>query len=377
MGYSKLSNNKYKITVELGYDILGKRKRKTEIFNGSLAEVKIREAELTKKHYRKSNTANINDLTFEQYSKVFLKRYCQDNISLVTMSGYQDSLKRILSIIGKIKLNKVTPYILDSMYQELKVGKKKQVLGYHSMYEFYKLINVMFNQAIRWELLDKNPNLKATKPKKEKKERRYYDLEQVNTLLSCLENESIKVKALITLALDSGARRSEICALRWNDIDFNTNYLKIDNSLKVVKGVLDEKEAKTQASNREIMISNATIKVLKEYKEWQDEYKKQMGSSWKENNRVFVSKFGDYMHPDTCDKIISKLIIKYNLPHITFHELRHTSASVLIHKGINPKAVSQRLGHASTDITMEIYSHTFDITKKESAIAFDEIIGNT
>src|SRR5574344_1546115 len=116
MGYSKLSNNKYKITVELGYDILGKRKRKTEIFNGSLAEVKIREAELTKKHYRKSNTANINDLTFEQYSKVFLKRYCQDNISLVTMSGYQDSLKRILSIIGKIKLNKVTPYILDSMY---------------------------------------------------------------------------------------------------------------------------------------------------------------------------------------------------------------------------------------------------------------------
>ena len=231
--------------------------------------------------------------------------------------------------------------------------------------------------SIKWELLDKNPNLKATKPKKEKNERRYYDLEQVSNLLSCLEKESIKVKALITLALDSGARRSEICALRWNDIDFNTNYLKIDNSLKVVKGVLDEKEAKTQASKREIMISNATIKVLKEYKEWQDEYKKQMGSSWKENNRVFVSKFGDYMHPDTCDKIISKLIIKYNLPHITFHELRHTSASVLIHKGINPKAVSQRLGHASTDITMEIYSHTFDITKKESAIAFDEIIGNT
>lgn len=376
MGYSKLSNNKYKIIIELGYDILGKRKRKTEIFNGSLIEVKIREAELTKRYYRKNNTANINDLTFEQYSKVFLKRYCQDNIGLVTMSDYEKSLKRILSIIGKIKLNKITPYILDSMYQELKSGKRKNILGYHSMYGYYKLINVMFNQAIKWELLDKNPNSKATKPKKEVKERRYYDLEQVNKLLSCLENENIKHKALIVLALDSGARRSEICALKWNDINFDTNQLRIDNSLKVVKGILDEEKAKTQASNREIMISNATIQILKEYKEWQNEYKKQMGSIWKENNRVFTSKDGNYMHPDTCDKIISKLVNKYNLPHITFHELRHTSASVLIHKGINPKAVSQRLGHASTDITMEIYSHTFDITKKESAIAFDEIIGN-
>ena len=376
MGYSKLSNNKYKITIELGYDILGKRKRKIEIFNGSLAETKVREAELTKKYYHKSNTANVKDLTFEQYSKVFLKRYCEDNISLVTMDGYKKTLTRILSIIGKIKLNKITPYILDSMYQELKVGKKKQILGYHSMYEFYKLINVMFTQAIKWELIDKNPNQKAKKPKKETRERRYYDLEQVNRILSCLENENIKYKALITLALDSGARRSEICALRWNDINFDTNTLKIDNSLKVVNGVLDEKKTKTQASNREIIISNATINILKEYKEWQDEHKKQMGNNWKGSNRIFISKYGDYMHPDTCDKILSKLIKKYNLPHITFHELRHTSTSLLIQKGINPKAVSQRLGHASTDVTMEIYTHVHEISKQESAIAFDEIIRN-
>ena len=69
-----------------------------------------------------------------------------------------------------------------------------------------------------------------------------------------------------------------------------------------------------------------------------------------------------------------KIVKKYKLDHICFHELRHTSASILILKGINPKAVSQRLGHASVDITMEIYSHTFDATKKESAIAFDDVL---
>ena len=79
------------------------------------------------------------------------------------------------------------------------------------------------------------------------------------------------------------------------------------------------------------------------------------------------------MHPSTCGFVIRKIVKKYNLDYICFHELRHTSASVLIHKGVNPKAVSKRLGHASTSMTMEIYSHAFDVTKKESANIFEEV----
>lgn len=373
MSFKKLSNNKYKISVELGYDILGNRKRKTEIFNGSFNDMKLREAELTKEYYHIGNVRNVNDLTFEQYSEIFLNKYCKENISLVTMYGYEEALERILPLIGKVKLNKITPLMLDSMYQQLKVGKSKRTLGYHSMYTFYKLINVMFNQAIKWELVDKNPNLKATKPKKEKKERRFYDLQQIDELLKCLENESIKYRALITLALDSGARRSEICALKWNDINFDTHTLRIDNSLKVVRGVVDEGKTKTPSSNRVIILNNGTIEILKEYKKWQDEYKKQMGKQWKGSNRVFISKFGGHMNPDTCSKIINKIVKKYGLDDLTFHELRHTSATYLINKGMNPKAVSERLGHSDTSVTMEIYSHTFEHTKKECANAFDDI----
>ena len=373
MSFKKLSNNKYKISVELGYDILGNRKRKTEIFNGSFNDMKLREAELTKEYYHIGNVRNVNDLTFEQYSEIFLNKYCKENIALVTMYGYEEALKRILPLIGKVRLNKITPLMLDSMYQQLKVGKTKRTLGYHSMYAFYKLINVMFNQAIKWELVDKNPNLKATKPKKEKKERRFYDLQQIDELLKCLENESIKYRALITLALDSGARRSEICALKWNDINFDTHTLRIDNSLKVVRGVVDEGKTKTPSSNRVIILNNGTIEILKEYKKWQDEYKKQMGKQWKGANRVFISKFGGHMNPDTCSKIINKIVKKYGLDDLSFHELRHTSATYLINKGMNPKAVSERLGHSDTSVTMEIYSHTFEHTKKECANAFDEI----
>ena len=113
--------------------------------------------------------------------------------------------------------------------------------------------------------------------------------------------------------------------------------------------------------------------ILKEYKKWQDEYKKQMGKQWKGANRVFISKFGGHMNPDTCSKIINKIVKKYGLDDLTFHELRHTSATYLINKGMNPKAVSERLGHSDTSVTMEIYSHTFEHTKKECANAFDDI----
>ena len=189
MSIKRLSNNKYKITIELGYDVLGNRKRKTETFNGTKAEATIREAELMKKFYHIGQSSNICDYTFEEYSEIFIAKYC-DKISLTTKDNYEKMLKRILPILGKIKLSKVSPLQLDNMYQKLKVGINGEILGYHSMYGFYKLINVMFNQAIKWELIDKNPNLKANKPKKEKIERNFYDLQDVSKLLSCFQRNT-------------------------------------------------------------------------------------------------------------------------------------------------------------------------------------------
>lgn len=376
VGVDKNGVKKFRITIELGRDLFGKRDRYYETFYGSVAEVKIRDAELTKLYYKKGNTANVKDLTFTQYSQIFLKKYCEGSLGIVTINNYKRLLKYILPYIGHLKLNKITHTMLNEMYRKLKKGNKGKELSYSSMYDYYKIINVMFNQAVYNGLLSENPNLRANKPKKEKSEQKFYDLEQVKKLLSCLENECIKYKTLITLALDSGARRGEIVALKWSDLDFNTGALKIDNSLKVVKGVVDEKKAKTNSSNRIIYLCSATLDVLREYKEWQDNCIKELGKNWKNENRIFTDELGSYMNPGTCYKIFTKITEKYGLEHIRFHDLRHTSASVLIHKGINVKAVSQRLGHSSINITNDIYAHTFESAKVESAIAFNEIIKN-
>ena len=377
MAINKIDINKWKITIELGYDILGNRKRKTEVFNGTKQEAIKREAELKSEFYHIGKTMKINDLTFEELSEIFIEKYCIPNISRVTTFGYKKSLARINPIIGKIKLNKITPLILDNMYQQLRIGKAGQELGYHSMYNLYKVINVMFNQAIRWEIMDKNPNLKANKPKREHKEKNFYDINQVKKLLDVLDNESVKYKTLILLALDSGARRSELCALRWSDINMDTKMMSITKSLKVVEGIIDEKTTKTESSKREIMLSESTIKQLEEYREWQNAYKLVNKKRWKgTDDRIFTAIDGSYMFPGTCDHILRKIVKKYNLDPICFHELRHTCASLLINSGIDPKTVSKRLGHAYTSITMEIYTHSFEASKIACANKFDEMMAN-
>lgn len=377
MAINKIDVNKYKITIELGYDILGNRKRKTEILNGTKQEAIKREAELKSEFYHIGKTMKISDLTFEELSEIFIEKYCIPNISRVTTFGYKKSLKRINPIIGKVKINKITPLILDNMYQQLRIGKDGQELGYHSMYNLYKVVNVMFNQAIRWEIMDKNPNLKANKPKREHKEKRFYDINQVKKLLDVLDNESVKYKTLIQLALDSGARRSEICALRWSDINMETHMMSITKSLKVVEGVIDEKTTKTESSKREIMLSESTIKQLEEYREWQNAYKLINKQRWiGTDDRIFTAIDGSYMFPGTCDHILRKIVKKYNLDPICFHELRHTCASLLINSGIDPKTVSKRLGHADTSITMEIYTHSFEASKIACANKFDEMMAN-
>ncbi len=380
MGYRQIGTNKkgekkWLITVEQGLDVFGNRDRITKTVYGTVADAKIADAELTKKYYHKGKVANVKDLTFEEYSVAFLKK-CEGNVGITTINNYKRLLRDIIPFIGHCKLSKITPQMLNTMYSKLKMGQRGKELSYNSMYDYYKIINVMFNQAILWEFVDTNPNKKANKPKKQKIERKFYDLEQIKQLLACLDNEPIKYKALITLALDSGARRGEIVALKWDDLDFNNRTLRIDNSLKVVNGVMDEKNAKTLSSKRTIVLSEATIEVLKVYKEWQDSCKRDLGKKWKNENRVFTDDTGGYMNPSTCYKIFTKITKKNGLEHIRFHDLRHTSASVLIHKGINFKAVSERLGHSSINITFDIYTHTFDKDKIESANTFDEIIKN-
>lgn len=376
-GYKKIGTvdgkNKYEVYIECGFDEFGKRIRIHRYHVGNKESAEIWYAELVKEHYHKGKKVNLNDMTFNEYTKIFIEKYCVPNIGKVTIKDYRQMLKRILPIIGDVKLKKLTAFMLDDMYNTIRKGIKGKELSPKSMSHYYNLISVMLKQAKKWKFIEINPNEDATKPKLVKSKRNFYETNQALQLLECLKQENIKVRTLITLALNTGARKSELCALRWNDINFEEMTLFIDNSLKVIDGIVDEENAKTEYSIRTVELGIDMINTLKEYKKWQNEYISNKGDKWQGTDRVFTSINGKHMHPDTPNKILQKVLKKYHLPKLTFHELRHTYASILNSNGIDPKTISEQLGHSDTSVTMNIYTHSFESKKRESANVFDRL----
>ena len=368
--------NVYEAVIEVGFDINGKRIRKRLRHTGNNESVKIWYADIVKEYYHKSEKINVNDYTFYQYSIQYLQYRAKNGLGNRTLHNYENMLKDIIPIIGHYKLKKITTIQLDNMYLEIKKGKRGKELSPKTMSHYYSLLSLMFEQAKKWNFIERNPHEDTTKPKVPKKKKNFYDTEQAEKFLSCLENECIKYKTILTLALVSGARRSELCALRWSDVDFENNSIYIDNSLKVIKGKVDEEKAKTEYSIRTVYLNDLTMGLLKEYQKWQTEFRFKRGSNWKENNRVFTSINGEHIHPDTISDICKKVIDKYNLPQITFHELRHTCSSILNGAHTDPVTIKERLGHSSVYFTLDRYTHALDTNLRESTQVFENIQKN-
>lgn len=379
-GYKKIDTknglNIYEAVIEVGYDINGKRKRIKRRHTGNNASAEIWYAELVKEYYHKSNKINLTDMSFRDYSNIFIEKYCIPNVSKITIKGYRQYLKCILPLIGDYKLTNITSFILDNMYQKIKKGQKGKLLSSKTMVHYYNLVNLMFKQARKWKFIEINPNEDANRPKLHKKNRNYYNIEQAQDLLNVLSQENIKYRTIITLALVSGMRCAELCALRWSDVDFIKNTIYIDNSLKVIDGEIDEERAKTDYSVRYVYIDIKTMELLKEYKKWQEEHILSLGDKWIGTDRIFTDIYGKNIYPCTCNKILQKVIKKYNLPHITFHELRHTCATILNGTGVDPIVVKERLGHSNVNITMDTYTHALESNKKASVDVFDKLQSN-
>lgn len=356
-----LSKNKYKIVIEVGTK--NERHRKTETFNGTKKEAQLRELELMQEYSNKHISVSTQNLTFEEYSKIFVNKYCESNLAIKTLVGYKSMLNKINEFIGNWKLKDIDTYTLNELYLKLKQGDKVKTISNYTLLHYYNLINLMFQKAIDFEILDYNPNTKIKRPKKEKKLVQCYDIEQTKALLKGLDKECLKYQALIRLALDSGARKSEILALTWEDINFETGVITINKSVDVIQGQFYEKQLKNNSSYRNLVLTTPTIEVLKQYRE----ELKTTTNNFKQENKLFLAKNGNPMYPTTCGKILQKIAKKYNLPKINFHALRHTSASMQIALGVHPKAIQDRLGHSSMNVTMSIYSHIFQANRKEVA----------
>lgn len=372
MAMTQKGKDKWYIEVTINYDSNGKRNQINEMFYGKKSDARIRESEIKNK-IKKGVILNNNDLTLNEFINKYRKEY-MINLAPKTIESNEILIVRIKEKLGHLKLKDIKTLHLVEFYNYLRAIRAPKPLSENTVLHYYVLINRMLEIAIKWDLLEINPNRKTDRPKIIRKELKVYSKETTLKLVDSLEKECLKYKVIIYLAIDTGARRGELTGLEWEDIDFKNNRVHINKVTQSLKGQIIKKPyPKNNTSIRTITVSKETMKLLEEYKEEQNNEKTLLGSKWEDSNKVFINETGGLMHPDTPSKIFYKITKKYGLPHLKFHGLRHLSASLLITKGIHMKVISKRLGHASCLTTDMIYSHIDTTLDKEVANVFNDL----
>jgi integrase len=203
----------------------------------------------------------------------------------------------------------------------------------------------------------------------------HYDDEQVTQMLLALEDEPIKYCTVLYIALDTGLRLSEIAGLTWPMINFDENIIHVTSQRQYVPGhgILQLKP-KTASGVRIITMSETVANKLKDYRLYQSTMRHAVGSAWrgKDEQFVFTHEDGEPIHPARPSAWFNGFLKRKELPHITFHGLRHTNASLLISANVDIVTLAGRLGHSDKNVTLNTYSHIIRSREKAMANKMDQ-----
>lgn len=299
---------------------------------------------------------------YETVAKTYLKPTTLDLYSSVMKNHVKDE-------IGGIKLNKITPIILQNFLSK----KQQSGLSNSVIHNIKKVLNNSFKLAVKQGHIKINPlSSVEIRNKATKKEKRILSKDEIRTLLDEVENTKYYIPYII--ALHTGMRLGEILALTWDDIDFNTNRIYINKTLIVHnKNQLSLSTPKTQSSNRNILITQQLKDELLQWKEKQPLIIQSMGYSVAKEKIVCTDEKGKLLNPKHFSARNS-VFSKRTGVNFKFHDFRHTHATMLLESGVNAKIVQERLGHSNISTTLGTYSHVTKFGEEDAILKFQQHI---
>lgn len=279
--------------------------------------------------------------------------------------------KVILPTIGHIQLQKLTPQHVQKFYSDkLSEGWKPG-----SIRNLQKILHKALNNAVRWKLVVRNVCDLISLPRQIAYKAQTLTKEQTMQLLKASQGHPLE--PLIMLALTTGMRHGEIAALRWRDIDFTANTLKITSTVTFISGHgYVEGEPKTEKSKRTIVLPRFVIRSLKEHRLRQMEMRLKAGSLWQDRDLVLCNAYGNYRNPATTLQAFHRLLSRIGLPLMRIHDLRHSAATLLIMvMKMPPNLVQELLGHDDIETTLGMYTHADLEMQRPMMDALDELFG--
>lgn len=430
--------NSYRINVSCGYDSHGKKIQETTTFTPDPKWSEERARKAAEKFavrfedkIKAGGSAAGDKITFEKFSNTFFADMeASKALAESTIADYRQRINdRIIPALGQTKLAQITNHTVKEFLNELRkdgvrMDGKNGTLSEATITKYRATISTVLSYAVEEGYLPINPLIYAGKQRGRGKVKREYKtkqltVDQAKRFLWILDhpvtvrrkahtvkrngkmvriNEytqlwslDLKWQLFFYIALFTGARRGEIVSLLWSDIDFAKNTIHFSKSTAIVNSKVIHKETKTYAT-RQCAVPDIVITTAKKLMTEQKQICLQLGDYWKGNrgkqfqdNFVFIRDDGAQMHPDSPRTEFKRVIRIYNeniakdesemIPdNLTLHDLRHTTASILINKKLDPRSVSGVLGHANTSTTLNIYAYFFHQGSEEAADIMSSVL---
>ena len=308
-------------------------------------------------------------LTLRQYGERVFMPSKAVTMSENSRSNYQSYLdKKIYPALGDLKLPEITPAQITALLLDIQAEGK----AHSTVIKVYTILHSFFKMAYLGDMIDRNPMDKVERPKPRKSEAtaegpQAYTPAEVQRLFQALEAEPLKWRAMVHLLIDTGIRRGECCALRWQDVDFANGSITVSGNLcyTAAEGVyLDTPE---NGRTRTVYAGVATLALLRQLRGQQA---RKAISAY-----IFTQETGpEPMHPQSPTRYLKKLSERCGVPDLHPHKLRHTFASIAITNGADVASVSEALGHSDKAVTLRMYTHASEESISQAAQIVREAI---
>lgn len=369
---TKRSKNSWAVVVDMGRDPLtGKRRQVWRSVKGTKKDA---EALLLQLQNQKANGVDVlpGRVTVAEYLAKWLETYARPNTAPKTFRRYEQLIRvHIVPVVGGIPLGKLRPLHIQQVYQNVQDKGRSARTALHC----HRVLRHALQQAVKWQLLTTNPADAAEAPRPTRYEMRALDASEVRRLLT--EADQTPFGTLVHLAVATGLRQGEILGLRWQDVDLDNGIVRVRQTCQwLSKEGFIFRQPKTYRSSRPVALSPDAVERLKQHRVLQVEERLAAGSAYQTNDLVFSNGLGEPIHPSNLRKAWLEIVEQAQLGHLRFHDLRHTHASLLLEQGVHPKIVSERLGHSTVGITLDVYSHVTPSLQAEAASQFDDLLAN-
>jgi integrase len=308
-------------------------------------------------------------LTVGEYLDRWLKDV-RDTVRQSTYQGYEYAIRpHIRPALGRIKLKDLSPAHARWFYRD----RLDSGLAPATVHKLHVVLHKAMKAAVADGLVPRNVTAELKPPRITREEIDPLDAEQSRRLLEAAHGD--RLEALYVLALNTGMRQGELLALKWDDVDLERSLVRVRRTLtRSDKGFVFG-EPKTKKSRRTIRLTAGAMQALRDHLSRQLEEMERAGSLYEPGGLIFATEMGTFINPSNLrNRALKPLLGRAGLRPIRFHDLRHTCATLLLCKNVNPKVVSEMLGHSSISITLDIYSHLLPDMQKSAVRALEDVL---